>query len=182
MTPVSESGAFLQNTTGTFGGSVGALSPYATNTGAGADGIAAASNATYSALGSGASPVGSATYNVNSSSLTFLWGSPDPYNSVTFFSGANGTGTQLGSFTGSDLACFTSNCRDGGFDLVTFTALGGDIGSIVFNNITAAAFEYNFEPTATPLPSAIYLFGSILGGVFWVGRRKRSAVSSLGAA
>jgi len=134
-------------------------------------------------LGGGTAPIGTATYNVNSSSLTFLWGSPDPYNSVTLFSGANGTGTQLGTFTGSDLACFASGaCKDGGFDLVTFTALGGDIGSIVLSNNTTAAFEFNLDPAATPLPSAIYLFGSVLGGVFWVGRRKRSAVSSLGAA
>jgi hypothetical protein len=33
-----------------------------------------------------------------------------------------------------------------------------------------------------PLPPAIYLFGSVLGGAFWLGRKKRSAVSSLGAA
>jgi hypothetical protein len=33
-----------------------------------------------------------------------------------------------------------------------------------------------------PLPPAIYLFGSVLGGAFWLGRRKRSAVSGLAAA
>jgi hypothetical protein len=33
-----------------------------------------------------------------------------------------------------------------------------------------------------PLPPAIYLFGTALGGVFWMGRRERSAVSSLGTA
>jgi len=33
-----------------------------------------------------------------------------------------------------------------------------------------------------PLPPTIYLFGSVLGGAFWLGRRKRNAVSSLGAA
>jgi hypothetical protein len=36
-------------------------------------------------------------------------------------------------------------------------------------------------PPEIPLPPAIYLFGSVLGGAFWLGRRKRSAVSSLGA-
>jgi hypothetical protein len=30
-----------------------------------------------------------------------------------------------------------------------------------------------------PVPGAIYLFGSVLGGAFWLGRRKRSAVSVL---
>jgi hypothetical protein len=33
-----------------------------------------------------------------------------------------------------------------------------------------------------PLPPAIALFGSALGGAFWLGRRKRSAVSGLGSA
>jgi hypothetical protein len=32
-----------------------------------------------------------------------------------------------------------------------------------------------------PLPPAIYLLGSVLGGAFWLGRRKRSTVSSLGS-
>ena len=31
-----------------------------------------------------------------------------------------------------------------------------------------------------PLPPAIYLFGSVLGGAFWLSRKKRGAVSSLG--
>jgi hypothetical protein len=35
-------------------------------------------------------------------------------------------------------------------------------------------------PPEIPLPPALYLFGSVLGGAFWLGRRKRSAVSSLG--
>jgi hypothetical protein len=37
-------------------------------------------------------------------------------------------------------------------------------------------------PSEIPLPPAIYLFGSVLGGAFWLGRRKRSAVSALGSA
>jgi hypothetical protein len=34
----------------------------------------------------------------------------------------------------------------------------------------------------TPLPPAIYLLGSVLGGAFWMSRRKRSAVRGLGSA
>jgi hypothetical protein len=33
-------------------------------------------------------------------------------------------------------------------------------------------------PPEIPLPPAIYLFGSVLGGAFWLGRRKRSAAPS----
>jgi len=170
--------------TGTFN-RADALSPYVNNTGAGSDGSIAATNASYSALGGtvGGSANGSATYNVNSSSFTFLWGSPDSYNQVEFFSGANGTGSVLGTFNGADLACFASGaCEDNGFDLVTFLSSGGDIGSVVLNNSTLHAFEFNVDPAATPLPSAIYLFGSVLGVAFWMSRRRHSAVSSLGAA
>jgi hypothetical protein len=67
------------------------------------------------------------------------------------------------------------------FDLVTFTAAsGGGIGSVVLSNNTGAAFEFGIG--VVPLPPAIYLFGSVLGGAFWLGRRKRSAVDGLGSA
>jgi hypothetical protein len=57
---------------------------------------------------------------------------------------------------------------------------GGNIGSVVLSNSGSAAFEFA-GPIAEPLPPAIYLLGSVLGGVFWLGRKKRSAVSGLGA-
>ena len=40
----------------------------------------------------------------------------------------------------------------------------------------------SFTLNEVPLPPAIYLFGSVLGGAFWMRRRKHSVVSSLGAA
>ena len=40
----------------------------------------------------------------------------------------------------------------------------------------------SFTLDPVPLPPAIYLFGSVLGGAFWLGGRKRSAVSILGSA
>jgi hypothetical protein len=161
------------------------LSPYAFNTGSGPDGSAAATNAPYSVLGAvGGSS--SATYNVNSSSFTLLWGSPDPYNHVAFFSGSNGTGMNLGEFAGNGLSCFTSSCGDTGFDLVAFEATGGNIGSVVLTDDVSAAFEFGFNPSpaATPLPAALPLFATGLGALGLLGwRRKRKAgVSLLGAA
>jgi len=190
-TPASVSGNFAQSVTSGMGG-VDA-SPYSGYTGL--------TGSAFSVLGAGPvpanSPVGSATYNVNSSSFTFLWGSPDPWNEVTFFSGPDGTGSVLGTFTGTSLECYASGpCRDSGWDLVTFSASSGDIGSVVLSNADIIAFEFSIPVTTvpvpvttpplpvttTPLPGAIYLFGSALGGVFWLGRRKRGAVSSLTAA
>jgi hypothetical protein len=37
-------------------------------------------------------------------------------------------------------------------------------------------------PSEVPLPPAVYLFGSVLGGAFWLGRKKRNAVSGLSSA
>jgi len=186
VTPVSTSGNFEESVTGgdtptaSGIGTGGRLSPFAFNTGTGADGIAARFDEPYSVLGAGpnppGSPVGSATYNTNSPAVEILWGSPDSYNEATFFSGLDGTGTNIGMFSGSDLAVPSGTL----FSLVTFTASSGDIGSVVLSNSSFAAFEF-VGPDPIPLPPAIYLFGSVLGGAFWLGRRKRSAVSALGA-
>jgi len=93
-------------------------------------------------------------------------------------------GTNLGSFT--DLACFSTGCDQTAFDLVTFAASSGDIGSVVLSNSmngmgSAAAFEFGV-PDPIPLPPTIYLFGIALGGPFWLVRGKRSPVGTLGAA
>jgi hypothetical protein len=152
-----------------------AFSPYAFNTGPGPGGSAAATNAPYSVLNAGGGPLSSATYNVNSSSFTLLWGSPDSYNQVDFFSG----GLNLGEFSRTNLACGSSSCNQKGFDLVTFTASSGEIGSVTLHDTGPAAFEFGINPV--PLPASIYLFASVLGGAFWLSRRKRRAVSALGA-
>jgi len=168
-TPVSSSGNFIQSVTGSIPNV--RMSPYALNT----DGLQ--DSGEYSVLGAanGAGPDGSAIYNINAPAAELLWGSPDPYNLVTLFSGPGGTGTDLGSFTGSDVAQ-----PDFVTVLATFTDPSGNIGSMTLTNHTAAAFEFA-GPNAVPLPPAIYLFGSVLGGAFWLARRKRSAVSTLGA-
>ena len=110
-----------------------------------------------------------------------LWGSPDPFNVVQFFSGQGGTGNSLGTFNGADLACFNTLCHDVGFDLVLFdTEASGEanIGSVVLSNSEGPAFEFA-GPIQEPLPPALYSFGSALGGAFWLSRRKRSGISGL---
>ena len=118
-TPVESSGNFEQSVTGgdtatsSGRGTGGRLSPYAFNTGPGSGGSAAATAAPYSVLGdgtNGGSPVGTATDNINAPTADRLWGSPDPYNEVTFFSEPGGMGTNLGSFNSTNLACFSTSC------------------------------------------------------------------------
>jgi len=174
--PVSTTGTFSQSATSSI--TAVELSPYAFNTGSGADGSAAATGATYSVLGASGGVVSTATYNIDSSSLTFLWGSPDSYNQIAFFSGPNGTGSLLDTITGSNLACSSSTCKETLFDLVTFAVSGGGtIGSIVLTDL-GSAFEFGFTTpppvAATPLPAGLPLFATGLGSLGLLGwRRKR---------
>jgi hypothetical protein len=177
-TPVSSSGNFEESVTGGDTpingiGSGGRMSPYAFNTNG-------TTGATFSVLGdgtNGGSPVGSAIYDLNAPAVELLWGSPDSYNQVEFFSGPDGMGTSQGTFTGANLGVPSGTL----FSLVTFAVASGDIGSVELSNSSSAAFEFG-GPDPVPLPPAIYLFGSVLGGAFWLGRKKRSAVSGLGTA
>lgn len=185
-TPLSaaESGSYSQNVTGSIVDVE--LSPYAFNTGTGQDGGAAAMNAAYSVLGAGGGS-GSATYNVNSSSFTLLWGSPDSYNQIAFYTGPNGSGSLIdvigGNTTyydGSNLACYDSTCNQTLFDLVTFAVSSGNIGSVILTD-AGAAFEYALDPPAAdpppdalPLPASLPLFAGGLSALGLLGcRRKR---------
>jgi len=181
--PASESGNFSQSVSGSI--AAVELSPYAFNTGATA-------NAAYSLLGAGGGPVSTAIYNVNSASLSLLWGSPDPYNQIAFFTGQNGTGSLIDviggntiNYNGSNLACFASTCADTLFDLVTFAVSSGTIGSIMLTD-AGAAFEFGFatqvDPAATPLPAGLPLFATGIGGLGLLGwyRRRRKAGARIG--
>ena len=139
----------------------------------------ASSLTTYSAISNNAVfTAGSATYNyvAGLTSFSLLWGSPDSYNTVKFYSGQNGTGLES-TFTGSSLADPTKGI---GYDLVTFSASGGTIGSVVLSDSGQPAFEYG-NVTPTPLPAALPLFASALGigGVFLRLRKKKAAKSQV---
>jgi hypothetical protein len=166
-TPASHTGVFSQSVTGSVSGD--RLSPYAFNNNG-------TTNAPYSILSEGSAGAGSATYNVGASSFTLLWGSPDTYNIVQFWSGTNGTGSLLSttgasgnSYIGSDLACFSTTCNQTLFDLVTFTDATGTIGSVVLSDSGTAAFEYG----ATPIPAALPLFATGIGAMGLLGWRRR---------
>ena len=140
----------------------------------------ASSSTNYSAISNNAVyTAGSATYNYAAglTSFSFLWGSPDSYNSVKFYSGQGGTGSVEGTFTGSSLADPTKGL---GYDSVTFSAAGGTIGSVVLSDSGQPAFEYG-NVTPTPLPAALPLFASALGigGVFLRLRKKKAAKSQV---
>lgn len=149
-------------------------SPYQTNTDP---------TTPYSVLSPGGqpSPGSSATYNLGgSNTFEILWGSPDNYNFVDFYSGANGGGTLLATFSNGDLTCAACNLNSGtsiGWDDVLFTSQGGGIGSVVLRDTGQAAFEYGLNPAAiipqTPLPAAAWLFGTVIAGAAGAARLRR---------
>jgi hypothetical protein len=168
VAPTSFTPTFAQNVTGSIGGVE--RSPYETNT----DGF---TGTAYSVLAAGGHAGGStATYNLLSGATSFqiLWGSPDSYNHIQFWTGANGTGTQT-TFSGTDLVCFGfgHNCNQLAWDVVTFSFTG--IGSIVLIDDGDAAFEYglNGVPSSTPLPGALWLFGTVVAGAAGASRLRR---------
>ena len=162
---------FIQNTTTSTSGVQ--LSPY----------FGTADNGdTYSVLnsGGGANPA-SATYSLvgGTTVVSFLWGSPDSYNSVELFSSPNGSGTPIGMLDGDLL---TPKSPGSGFDYVTITDLSG-IGSIELLDAGTAAFEFaditNVSTTlsGTPIPGALPLVAGGLGLIGLLRRRKQQAAS-----
>jgi hypothetical protein len=103
-------------------------------------------------LNAGGGRLSSATYNVNSSRFTLLWGTPSAENQIRFYTGENGTGSLINVirgettfYNGANLPC--GGCR-GRFDLVTFTFSNGNVGSVVLSDRGGRSFEYNIVSPA----------------------------------
>jgi len=103
--------------------------------------------------------------------VSFYYSSADA-TSVGIYSGINGTGTLLGTIF---LAANAQNgCSDSAFchwDLVSLS-FSGIAQSIQFGSAAGAGFD-NVSVNAVPLPAAVWLVLSGLGGLGFM-RRKRS--------
>lgn len=172
VVPDGSTPTFVQNVSGSVGGVE--RSPYELNN----NGL---NNAFYSVLAPGGQPgSATATYNFAADTTVFalLWGSPDTYNNVAFYAGPNATGGQIGStLAGSGLACYPNTCTQLAWDVVTFTASGGNFGSVVLTDTGQAAFEFGLRVGTnqgeTPLPAAFWLFGTVIAGTAGASRMRR---------
>jgi hypothetical protein len=115
---------------------------------------------------------GSATFALSSlqTAISFVWGSPDGYNSIAFLK----DGVAFDFITGSSVTgCCGGNVAN---SQVTVTA------SSAFNSFemrsSQAAFEYaNLQVAAVPLPAGGLLLIGAMGGLAALRRRKAAAAA-----
>jgi len=117
---------------------------------------------------------GTAVYNISGNGLRILWGSPDSYNTLTFYTGLNGTGTAA-SITGDALV--PPGTTGLGHHLVWI--LTGETFQSVSISSGRPAFEFSNMVATTPLPPALPLLATGLGVMGWLARRRRRRTSVL---
>jgi PEP-CTERM motif len=116
---------------------------------------------------------GQVTMNGSGNGLTIVWGSPNDNNpaatnTVSFYSGANGTGSLIGQVLASDLYSNFSdinNSQDPGF-LVSFQT-PEKFGSVVFTTGSS-----DFEFAAVPEPSTWTMLGIGFAGLALTGYKR----------
>ncbi len=116
---------------------------------------------------------GQTTFNGPGNALTIVWGSPNDNNpaatnTVSFYTGANGTGTLIGQVLASDLYSNFSNIdntQDPGY-LISFMT-PEKYGSVVFTTGSS-----DFEFAAVPEPSTWAMLGIGFAGLALTGYKR----------
>ena len=159
-------------------GQPGGANPYAPNAGWDPYGL---SDTTHHWTDIGDSNTG-AIYNYSGSLLSMIWGSPNDdseghQNTVTFYSGDNGTGSIVGSVSAFDLYNYFTgidNTQDPGYKISFVTSEA--FGSVKFDT-GPSAFEYAVT-TGVPEASTWTMMAAGFAGVAFLGfRRKRQPIA-----
>jgi hypothetical protein len=102
--------------------------------------------------------------------ISFLWGSPDMFNSLT----VNSTGSAPQVFTAAGMGFLVTNGDQSFNQSVQFTALAGaKITSLVFSSTDNAFETANYSITPIPEPETYALMMAGLGVMGFVARRRR---------
>ena len=135
---------------------------------------------TFLAAGPTSGNTATLTFSVATSFLSFLWGSPDLYNSLVINSTTGGVaGNQ--TFTAAGLGFPSTNGSQATSQYVRFQGVAGTtINSVSFTNVPSTdAFESaNFSIAAVPEPATWALMLVGFGGVGFAMRRRKSKVAT----
>ncbi len=113
---------------------------------------------------------GIAGYNLTGMMLSLFWGSLDTYNSLTFWTEQGGTGASVSV----DISALGDPFQTGAHLVQFFT-------DVPFQSVTLGSSQAAFEfanLTTTPIPPALLLFLTGLGGLGWLGRKKESGAAT----
>ncbi len=141
----------------------------------------------------------SAIFNVSgpaANNFSLLWGSPNSDNTITLWSGANGTGTEVATVTFVDGIGFYvdgvlsaqpygPNTTGSGYIESIFTSttlfesavLTNDIGGFEVADVSASYLQTGLQ-SETPLPATLPLFATGLGGLGLLGWRRKRKVQA----
>ena len=107
--------------------------------------------------------------------MSFLWGSPDTYNTLTVNSTGGGSQTFTATGTGFGSAFPVTNGDQSFSQSVQFVAVGGSlITSLVFASSVDAFEVGRFTVTPIPEPETYALMLAGLGALGFVARRRRN--------